>query len=199
MVDEAVLEGLLRGEPPVAVGVRLDLLQRLAGVLGDELGHLLLRGQQLLGVDLDLGGGATDGTQWLVHQDPAVRQGVALAAAAGAEQELSHRGGHAHGHRGDVVRDPLHGVVDRHACGHRAARGVDVEVDVLLRVLGVQQEHLGADRVRVLVLDLRTQEDDPVRQEGLVDIVRHAEWARAVGGEGASLIHVHDPEPTGPP
>ena len=33
VVDEAVLQGLLGGEPAVAVGVRLDLLDRLAGVL----------------------------------------------------------------------------------------------------------------------------------------------------------------------
>ena len=40
LVDEAVLLGLLGGEPAVAVGVALDLLDGLAGVLGDELGHL---------------------------------------------------------------------------------------------------------------------------------------------------------------
>ena len=39
VVDEAVVLGLLGGEPAVAVGVGLDLLERLAGVEGDALGE----------------------------------------------------------------------------------------------------------------------------------------------------------------
>ena len=69
----------------------------------------------------------------LVHHDPGVRQGVALARRAGAEQELAHRGGQAHAHRGDVAADELHGVVDGHARGDRATRAVDVQPDVLAR------------------------------------------------------------------
>ena len=37
LVDEAVLASLLGGEPAVAVGVGDDLVDRLAGVLGDQL------------------------------------------------------------------------------------------------------------------------------------------------------------------
>ena len=47
MVDEAVLLGLGRREPAVAVGVGLDLLHALPGVLGDELGHLRLDEEQI--------------------------------------------------------------------------------------------------------------------------------------------------------
>jgi hypothetical protein len=55
VVDEAVLLRLMRGEPAVAVGVELDLLDRLAGVERLELGQLLLQQEALLGLDLDVG------------------------------------------------------------------------------------------------------------------------------------------------
>ena len=37
LVDQAVVLGLLGGEPAVAVSVGLDLLDRLAGVQGDQI------------------------------------------------------------------------------------------------------------------------------------------------------------------
>src|SRR5690606_31954765 len=88
-------------------------------------------------------------------------------------------------HGGHVVADPLHGVEDRHAGVDGAAGRVDVEVDVLVRVLRVQQQHLRADRVGVLVTYLGAEEDDPVRQQGGVDIVVKAEG----GPGGASHRH----------
>ena len=48
---------------------------------------------------------------------------------------------------GHVVVDELHRVVDRHAGVDRAARRVDVEVDVALGVLGGEQQQLRADPV----------------------------------------------------
>jgi hypothetical protein len=135
----------------------VDLLDGLAGLLGDQLGHLLLDVQHLLGLDLDVRGGATDAAGRLVHHDPRVRQAVPLALGARAEQELPHRGGQAHADRRDVVAHELHRVVDRHARGDGASRRVDVQVDVPIRVLGRQQQHLGADQVRDSVLHRRSR------------------------------------------
>ena len=75
----------------------------------------------LLGLDGDVGGLALDCAGGLVHQDPGVRQGVALARRARAQQELAHRRGQAHADGGDVAADELHRVVDRHARRDRAA------------------------------------------------------------------------------
>src|SRR3954463_3073969 len=58
IVDEAVLLGLLGGEPAVPVGVSLDLLERLSGVLADQVEQHLLDVQRLLRLDLDVGGRA---------------------------------------------------------------------------------------------------------------------------------------------
>src|SRR4051794_18765395 len=66
IVDEAVLLGLLGGEPAVPVGVSLDLLERLSGVLADQLEQHLLDVQRLLRLDLDVGGGAAHAAGRLV-------------------------------------------------------------------------------------------------------------------------------------
>jgi hypothetical protein len=59
----------------------------------------------------------------------------------------------------------LHGVVDREARRHGATRGVDVEEDVLLRVLGLEEQELGHDQVRNVVPDGGTEQHDAVAQE----------------------------------
>ena len=154
MVDEAVFEGFLGGEPAVAIGVGLDALDRLAGELGVQPEHLLLDDRELLGLDGDVGRATGDTAERLVHQDPGVRQRVALALGARGEQELTHRGRHTHRVGGDVARCQHHGVVDRHAGADRAARRVDVEVDVLGGVLGGQQQNLRAQPVGDVVVHL---------------------------------------------
>src|SRR5215831_7219637 len=54
LVDDAVVTGLFGGHEPVAVDVLLYLLERLLRVLGDDLRHPLLEGQNLAGLDLDV-------------------------------------------------------------------------------------------------------------------------------------------------
>src|SRR5690554_5374592 len=65
VVDEAVLERLGRGEPAVAVGVAVDLLDRLARLLRGDLGEHALHVQDELGVDPDVGRGAADAARGL--------------------------------------------------------------------------------------------------------------------------------------
>ena len=54
-VDDAVLLRLLGAHEVVALGVLGDLLERLAGVLGDDLVEAAADVDDLLGVDLDVG------------------------------------------------------------------------------------------------------------------------------------------------
>ena len=195
MVDEAVVLRLVGREPPVAVGVELDLLQGLAGVLADEVEQHLLDIEGLLGLDLDVGGRSSETAGGLVHHDPRVWQRVALVLGAGAEQELPHRCRQPHADGRDVVGDELHGVVDRHACVDGSAGAVDVEEDVAVGVFRVEQEHLGADRVGVLVLDFGAQEDDALLEQPLIDVV--VEPGRAIAavgldGRGVVVCHVFD-------
>ena len=135
-----------------------------------------------------------------MHHDAAVRQRVPLALRAGGQQELAHRCRQPHGHGGHIIGDPLHGVVDRHAGVDRTTGAVDVQEDVRFGIFGVEQQHLRADRVGVLVAHLGTEEDDAVLQQRLIDVVGHADTGRGSRGRTrpghawkiALLIHAFD-------
>jgi hypothetical protein len=66
--------------------------------------------------------------------------------------------------------DILHRVVDREAGGDHSARRVDVHEDVLLRVLGLEEEQLGGDERGHMVLDRAGDEDDPLAKQARVDV-----------------------------
>ena len=178
VVDETVFQGFRGGEPAVAVRIGLDAFDRLAGEFGVEPEHLLLDDGELLGLDGDVGRAAGHPAQRLVHQDAGVRQRVTLALGARRQQELAHRGGHAHRVGGDVAGRQHHGVVDRHAGADRSARGVDVEVDVLGGVFGGEQQNLRAQPIGDFVVHLRAQEDDALGEQALIDRVGEVETLR---------------------
>ena len=111
-------------------------------------------------------------------------QRVALAGGAGGEQELAHRGGHAHAHRGDVAADELHRVVDRHAGGDRPAGAVDVQPDVGRGVLALEVQQLGADLVGDVVVDVGAEHDHPVLQQPVEDVAARIETRVECHGNG---------------
>ena len=122
--------------------------------------------------------------QRLVHHDPGVGQGVALAGGAGGEQELSHRGRQPEAHGGDVAADELHRVVDRHPSGDRPTRAVDVQPDVGVGVLALEVQQLGADLVGDVVVDVGAEHDDAVLEQAVehvdarVEAPLEPDWAR---------------------
>src|SRR5207247_8120230 len=71
-----------------------------------------------------------------------------------------------------VRLDELHGVVDGEAGVDVAARRVDVDRDVLVRILRLEMEKLRHDQVRDLVVDGRAEEDDPLVEQARVDVER---------------------------
>ena len=106
-----------------------------------------------------------------MDHDVRIGQGVALALGAGAKQHRAHAGRHAHAVGVHVASDELHGVVDGQPRRHRAAGRVDVNVDVLFRVLHLQEQHLGDDEVRDVIVDGRADEDDAVLEQARIDVV----------------------------
>ena len=80
-------------------------------------------------------------------------------------EERAHGGGHAHADGGHVALDILHGVIDGHAVGDRTAGAVDVELDVLIGVLGLQVEQLGHHQRGCSGVDLLPQEHDTVVEQ----------------------------------
>mmetsp|Transcript_14089 Transcript_14089/g.42138 ORF Transcript_14089/g.42138 Transcript_14089/m.42138 type:complete len:219 (-) Transcript_14089:175-831(-) len=180
LVDEAVLASLLRGEEEIAVAVRLDL----GGGLAREGSHVAVKDladvEDLLRLDLHIGGLALSATKRLVDHDARVGERAALALRAGTEEEGTHGGGHAEADRGHVARHVLHGVEDGHASRHGAARGVDVQSDVLVRVLGSKVQKLSHEHVRDIIVHLLAQEEHTVLQEA----TRIGKGKRGGGGGG---------------
>src|SRR3954469_25293388 len=171
-VDDAVFLGLVRAHEVVALGVGPDLVDVLAGMLGDDLVQAPAQLDDLAGVDLDVGGLALEARADLVDEDLRVRERHPLALRAAGQQQRAHRHRDADADRRDVRLDELHRVVDREARVHRPARRVDVDRDVLLRVLGLEVQQLGHDEVRDLVVDRGAEEDDPLVEQARIDVER---------------------------
>src|SRR6266545_7038186 len=92
LVDQTVLQRLVGCEEIVTVGVALDLLDRLARVLGEQAIEPFAQAQDVLGVDGDVGGLALETAQRLMNEDGRVGQREALALASRAEKECPHAG-----------------------------------------------------------------------------------------------------------
>src|SRR5216683_2538470 len=71
---------------------------------------------------------------------------------------------------GSATRLPLAPAVNRSE-PIEAARPVDVEGDVLVRVLRLEEQQLRADEARHRVVDRADQENDPLFQQSRVDVV----------------------------
>src|SRR5689334_5092936 len=107
-----------------------------------------------------------------MNQNPRVRQSETFAFGAGGQQQGAHRSTLANANCSHVGTDELHRVIDRHAGGNRAARRVDININVLLRILSFEEEQLGDDQVGDLIVNWRTQKNDVVFQESRVDVER---------------------------
>jgi hypothetical protein len=99
-----------------------------------------------------------------------IREGEPLPTGSRGQKDGGGRGRLAHADGGDVGSDVLHGVVDPQEGRARAPRGVDVEVDVLLWVLGLEVKQLGGHQVGHGVVDGGAQEHDPVLEQPGVDV-----------------------------
>src|SRR5690554_3477387 len=79
LVDQIVVASLIGRHEVVAIGVALELLEALAGVMRQDAVETLAQLDDLFGVDLDVRGLALEAAQRLVDHDARVRQRVALA------------------------------------------------------------------------------------------------------------------------
>ena len=95
-----------------------------------------------------------------------------LPLRAAGQQQRAHRHRDPAHRRGDVGLDEAHRVVDRQAGVDDPARRVDVELDVLLGVLGLEVQQLRDDEVGDVVVDRRADEHDALAQQPRVDVER---------------------------
>jgi len=135
--------------------------------LVEAVAHL----EDLLGLDGDVGGLALRAARGLVDHDPGVGQRAPLTGRPGREEERAHGGGLADAERGDGAADVLHGVVDGEPRGDDAPGAVDVEVDGLERVLGLEEEQLRDDERGRVVGDGPVDADDALLEQAREDVV----------------------------
>src|SRR6266851_5439657 len=83
-VNESVLDCLRRGHEVVAVGVFLDLLDVLAGMMRENLVQHLAQAQRFTRVNLDIARLPFEAARDLMNQYPRMRQRVAAALGARA-------------------------------------------------------------------------------------------------------------------
>ena len=121
-------------------------------------------------MDLDVRALALEARAGLVDEDARVGQRGALAVGTAGEDQRAARHRDPEAGRGDVGADEAHRVVNRERGAQRAAGGVDVDVDVLLGVVGLEMHELGDDEVGELVVDRLGDEDDPLAQQPGVDV-----------------------------
>ena len=140
-------------------------------MLGDDAVEPLLQLEHVADADFHVAGRAFGAAEQLVDHDIRVGQGVALALGAAAQQHRAHAGGLADAVGVHVAGEKLHGVINRQPGGDAAARRVDVEVDVLLRIGHLEEQQLGDDEVGHHVVHGRAQEHDAVHQQAGIDVV----------------------------
>src|SRR3954462_14475893 len=171
LVDDAIVPRRIGSHEEIAIGIALDLVERLARVAREDL---MVPFDQILPfahLDDRVRGVAAEPTRSLVDHDPAVRERITLPLGACREEHGRHRCRHADADRADRRAKILHRVVDRETGRHLAAWRVDVQADVLLRILRFEEQELGDDQVREVVFDRVAQKDDPLAQEARVDVV----------------------------
>ena len=118
MINEAVLDCIVRAKEIVAVGIALNRFHGLPGVMRQQLIELLLQIQYLARMDFDVRSLATESAQRLVNHHARIGQAKTLALLARRQQECTHARRLPDAQRADIGLDELHCIVNRHPCGH---------------------------------------------------------------------------------
>src|SRR3954454_23781293 len=153
LVDHPVCQSVFGSEPAITFAVGEYAFDGLPGVAGRELRHQPPHDRELLGLDCDIHRVAGYRSEWLMHEDPAVRVRRPPAGRPTAEEELRHRGREADAHGCDVAPQRLHRVVDRETGIDLAAGRVKIQRDRKLGLFRFDDEKLGADALRKWSVD----------------------------------------------
>src|SRR5438445_7429141 len=108
---------------------------------------------------------AETGEPRLMNKDARIGQSKALFGCAAGEQ-YGGDGGSLPDASGDHVWfHKLHGVVDCKSGSNGAAGGIDIELDVALRIFGLEKEHLCSGEIGYVIVDRSANEDDVLFEE----------------------------------
>ena len=87
---------------------------------------------------------------------------LALTLRAAGEKERAHTCSHTDTGGAHVTFNVIHRIIDRHTGRYRTTRAVDVKVDVLIRILGLQEKKLCNNKACCHVIYFLPEENDTV-------------------------------------
>lgn len=164
-VYQSVLFRFIAAQEAIPIRILFDPSQWLASVFAEDLVEVLSHPQDFACMNANVASLSFYPSPGLVDHDAGVGQGEAFPFRACSEQQRAHARGLAKAKCSDIRLYVLHGVVDRHACGDRAARRVDVEIDILVRVFRLKKEQLRGYERGDLVVDRRAENHDAISEE----------------------------------
>src|SRR6266536_2705991 len=160
-----------------------DLLLRFPSVLRDDSDEAFLQLKHVIDLPCYVARRALRTAGNLMDHDVGIRQRKTFAFRACAKEHSRHTRSHPKAVSRHVASEKLHRIIYRESCSHRAARRIDVDVDVLLGVFHLQKEKLSDDEIRNVIVHRRSDEDDTILEQPRIDIVAAL--------AAASLLHHH--------
>ena len=106
-----------------------------------------------------------------MDHDLRVGQCEPLALGTRREQECTHRSCHTDTDGGNITFDVLHGIIDCHTSGYRTAGAVDIQLDILIRVLAFQIEQLSHYQTGTGIGYFLAQHNDSVIEQSGENII----------------------------
>ncbi len=111
-VDQPVFLGFLRRHEVVAVGILLDFLQGLAGLLGEEMIEAIPHAQDALGADLNVRSLPLGTAEGLMDHHFTVGKGQPFALGSRRKKEGAHGSSHSDADGLNIALDMLHRIID---------------------------------------------------------------------------------------
>ena len=96
-------------------------------------------------------------TEGLMDHHSGIRQAEPFPLLAAGQQQSAHAGCLTYAHGAHVGAHELHGVVNGKTRTDRAAGGVDVNVDILVRIFRLQEKQLCLNNVGNSIVDWNPQ------------------------------------------
>src|SRR5437667_3131640 len=140
LIDQSVFNRLLGGQEQVAVGILFNSAQILSGVAPDDIVDQFTHAQDLARLNLQVGGLSLRPAKRLVHHDARMGQRVTPALGARQQQDRGHAGRLPQTEGRDRRLDELHRIVDCESGGNRTARRVDIKIDLLFGIFGLEEQ-----------------------------------------------------------
>ena len=97
-----------------------------------------------------------------MDHDLSVRKCETFALRAAGEKERAHTCSHTDTGGAHVTFNVIHRIIDRHTGRYGTTRAVDVKVDVLIRILGLQEKKLCHNKACCHVVYFLPEENDTV-------------------------------------